>query len=294
MKASILLRQFTFSGLFLLAGIAFASGSLSEYNKKDDQGRKQGFWQIKGYMGNDPSYGAENIVEEGTYVDDKKEGLWKKYYPTGTLKSEITYINNRPNGPYSVFYPSGQLEEKGNWSRNKNTGEFNRFYKNGEPQQEFFFDDTGLRNGVQRYFHENGQLSLEVNIIDGKEAGVMKRFDESGKLIEEKSMNAGQLVAGSIKRYDKPSKDEPKIEIAKDAKTTTTTSDKTNSAHQFQANGFNTLYDKNQQLSQVGEFKNGRLWDGKWHRYDSNGILQRIEIYKNGRYVGDGVLEEQE
>lgn len=33
--------------------------------------------------------------------------------------------------------------------------------------------------------------------------------------------------------------------------------------------------------------------DGKWFKYDENGILIRIEIYKDGRYIGDGVIDEK-
>jgi len=279
--------------LCLFTGLMAADAT--EFNKKDDQGRKQGYWQILGFMNADVAYGSDAIVEEGTYVDDRKEGLWKKYYPSGVLKSEISYLGDRPNGFYSVYYSNGKLEEKGNWARNKNTGEFNRYHSNGNPQQEFFFNDKGIRNGTQRYFHENGQISLEVAIVDGKESGVMKRYDEKGKLIEEKKLVDGKLVEGSIVRYDGVKKSaEPMVEIPANAKTSEPTQDKTNQAHKFNGNGENVLYNQNQQVTQVGEFKNGRLWNGKWNRYDAQGIVTRIEIYKNGKYVGDGVLEEQQ
>lgn len=278
--------------LLLFSGV-FAFDA-TEFNQKDDQGRKQGYWQIKGFMSTDASYSAESVVEEGTYVDDRKEGLWKKYFPNGNIKSEISYINDRPNGIYSVYYSNGNLEEKGNWARNKNTGEFKRFHTNGKPQQEFFFNDKGIRNGTQRYFHENGQLSLEVAIVDGKESGVMRRWDEKGKLTEEKNLADGKLIEGSIVRFDNAKNStEPAMEIPADAKVSEPTKDKTNLAHKFNGNGENVLYNQNQQVTQVGEFKNGRLWNGKWNRYDAQGILSRIEVYKNGKYVGDGVIEDQ-
>lgn len=281
--------------LFLaMSVLAFASSEPSRTNHRDEQGRKQGYWIIKGHMLNDPSYAPGSVVEEGSYLDNRKEGLWKKYYPNGNLKSEITYTMDRPNGPYAVYYESGKVEEKGTWSRNKNTGEFKRFYSNGNPQQEFFFSDKGIRNGVQRYFHENGGKALEVTIVEGKEEGRMRRWDESGKLVEEKDMKGGILVEGSLERYDNRSQESLPVETDVVPVPSKPVQDKTNAADKFRPDGYNVLYDGNNQVTQVGEFKRGRLWNGKWHRYGSDGILKRVEIYKNGKFVGNGVMEDAE
>jgi hypothetical protein len=47
-------------------------------------------------------------------------------------------------------------------------------------------------------------------------------------------------------------------------------------------------------LAQQGEYRNGRLWNGKIYKYDRNGILYRIEAYVNGRYAGNAVLTEDD
>jgi antitoxin component YwqK of YwqJK toxin-antitoxin module len=289
-------RFILFTALVLVTNArAFAlEESGRELNRRDESGRKQGYWVIKGFMSNEAEYSPNSIVEEGTYTDDRKEGLWKRYFPNGNVKSEITYSADRPNGPYTVYYVNGQVEERGNWARNKNTGEFRRFHDNGKPQQVFYFSEKGIRNGTQHYYHENGQLALEVNLVEGKEEGRMRRWDEKGKLTEEKDMKGGILVPGSIKRYDSPASGEKPIATTEAPKNAPVATDKTNQAEKFKPNGYNVLYDSNQQISQVGEFKNGRLWNGKWNRYNSDGILIRTEIYKSGRFVGNGVLETED
>lgn len=40
-----------------------------------------------------------------------------------------------------------------------------------------------------------------------------------------------------------------------------------------------------------GKYQNGILWTGKHYVYDKNGLILRIEIYKEGKYVGDGQLD---
>lgn len=295
--------------LFLLSvgpGNSLCANTISggkELNVTDDSGLRQGYWIIKGYMINDSEYSPNSTVEEGEYRDGKKVGVWKKYWPNNKLKSEIKYVNNRPQGAYSIYYLNGVLEERGIWDRNKNIGEFRRYHRNGEPQQEFYFSDSGKRNGIQRYFHENGQLELEVNIVNGKESGVMNRYYADGSLKESKELTDGKLVDGSIRSYKANShvtKMEQQIQAEEEQLAnenvpipeTATANDEPNEAFIFRPDGYNVLYDENQQVSQIGDFRNGRLWDGKWHRYNSNGILVRIEIYRSGKYIGTGVIEQ--
>jgi hypothetical protein len=39
-----------------------------------------------------------------------------------------------------------------------------------------------------------------------------------------------------------------------------------------------------------GTFKDGRLHDGRHYIYDEFGLLDHIEVYKDGVYVGNGVI----
>ena len=40
-----------------------------------------------------------------------------------------------------------------------------------------------------------------------------------------------------------------------------------------------------------GKYQNGILWTGKQYVYDKNGLILRIEIYKEGKYCGDGQID---
>lgn len=280
--------------LFAVSGV-LAIDTAGEFNRIDDNGLRQGYWIIKGYMIDEPGYSANATVEEGHYINNNKEGLWKKYYPSGQLRNEITFRGDVPYGPYTIYYPTGQVEEKSAWHRNKNVGDFKRFYENGSPQQEFYFADNGKRNGVQKYFYDNGQLALEVNVVNGKEEGEMRRYHPDGKLKEVKKLNNGVLEPGSIKKYRTSSS--PKKQVVAEehiAPKPIEEEAEPNQAHRFEPNGHNILYNKSQQITQAGDFKNGRLWSGKWYRYSPNGMLVKIEMYQEGRYIGSGVIEESD
>ncbi|MBL0315420.1 MAG: toxin-antitoxin system YwqK family antitoxin [Flavobacteriales bacterium] len=273
---------------------SFASGG--EINQTDAKGQRQGYWIIKGSMIDDHAYKPESKVEEGIYLDNRKNGLWKKYWPNGKTRSEINYDHGKPQGEYKLYYENGKLEEHSIWTNSKNTGAFKRYYDNGNPQQDFLFAENGKRNGLQKYYHDNGKIAMEVNIVNGQESGIMRRYNTDGSLAEEKTFENGVLKQGSNKKYKVtetpavPAKDPYDDSVGKESKVT---ADKTNKAQPFKPNGFNTLYDKNGQITQIGEFTEGRLHDGKWYRYNSDGLLIRVEIYKGGKYVGLGVMEEK-
>jgi S-adenosylmethionine synthetase len=44
----------------------------------------------------DPAYAPNAKVEEGAYVNNEKEGMWKRYWPNGAVRSEIYYENGKP------------------------------------------------------------------------------------------------------------------------------------------------------------------------------------------------------
>ena len=283
--------------LFLgLATVPVLAGNNGGINQIDEHGQRQGYWVINGFMSNDRAYAPDETVEEGTYHNSRREGVWKRYWPGGKLMSQVQYLAGKPHGVYSTFYENGQVEETGTWVNNKNIGEFKRFHPNGQPQQAFVFNESGKRNGIQRYFHENGKPELELTVLNGQENGVSKRYNEQGLLVEEKEFAKGVMVPGSLIIHREnpapaaiPAVDPYEKEIGKSSPVAV---EKPNAADVFKPNGFNTLYNKNGDIAQTGQFHKGRLMDGKVFKYNNNGVLVRIEMYKNGRFVGTGVIPE--
>lgn len=264
-------------------------------NKVDVNGKRQGKWLIKANIRVDKGYSEGQIVEEGEYQNTRKQGIWKKYYPDGSVKSEITYVNSRPKGPYILYYPNGEIEEQGNWARTKNTGSFKRYHSNGQVAQDFNFTDGGKRTGKQTYYYENGNLRLEGTWTEGLETGEMKEYYENGDLMSVKNFADGVLDKESVASYAPRQPIEDPIEkVVSDGEDMKVTADHTEQPNQgtFDGNGYKQLFNKNKQIAKDGTFKNYRLMDGKQYVYDENGLLKQIMIFKEGRYIGDGVIEE--
>ncbi len=64
------------------------------------------------------------------------------------------------NGPISVYYPNGKIQVK-----------------------QFFINNR--KAGIWQYYYENGKLKAEIiyNIMTNDEEGVIKNYDEKGKII---------------------------------------------------------------------------------------------------------------
>lgn len=272
----------------------FAGGDT--LNSVDAAGLKQGYWIVYNNVKKLPNYPSDAKVEEGNYADNKKSGIWKTFFPNGVLKGEITYTNNRASGYAKMYREDGKLMEEGVWENNRWVGAFKSYHENGQTFYDFNYTKTGKRQGEQTYYYENGQLMMKGEMKDGKETGTWVGYYENGDKREEKVFNDGTLDDEKTKLYQpqKPlavkyetaaSKEPPKIA---DAKT-----EKTNEAQKpFDGNGYAKLFLAGARVSKDGEFKNFRLINGKDFIYNKdNGALERIALYKEGKYVGDAPIE---
>lgn len=263
-----------------------------EVNKTNAEGKKTGYWVILGKTKPSSGFADDAVMEEGEYDNNKKTGIWKTYYANGKLKSEIEYKNNRPNGVFKTYYENGQVEEEGNWKGTYYTGSFKRFYSNGQVAQEKNFNAAGKSEGTQKYFYENGVEELVFESKNGVENGKMVRKYPNGDVKEEKNFNGGAVVEGTEKQYAMVNPD-VKVDLTPglDNKNSTKSNDKPNEATKLVPDGYNKLYNSNKQISEDGEFKGGKLLNGKKYIYDKNGLLDKIEIYKNGKYAGDAQID---
>ena len=286
----------------LIAIISLFGLNLQAQNAVNENGRKDGHWEIKAGDAGKRDYPADATYEEGDFSNGRKIGVWKTFYPDGKPKSEITFENGRPKGPYKTYFANGQLEEDGNWSLTKNYGTFKRFYEDGTVHQEFEFNATGKRTGTQKYYHPNGKLAIEGNWDGGKESGEVKEYYETGELRVSRFFNDGvnddtktkqfkSKVLTNVPAVKEPEPVKDENNKVKAAVAVNQTQLKANIGV-FDGNGAHTLYNKNRQIAQKGVFKDGRMRDGKIYRYNRDGILERIEVYQAGKYIGEGVIEE--
>lgn len=279
---------FVFVGIFAMP--LLAGNDQGGENVIGPDGKKQGKWVYRGKDRPESGYPAEGKIEEGPYKDDRKEGMWTRYYNDGiTPKIKGEYHNNRPSGMYEKTYPDGTLREKGSFTHNKHVGTLERYHENGQLEYKADFDQEGAEQGTVEYYYANGQEEYVYNIDGGKMSGTATRYWENGDVKEviefgddgvAKSTVYKPMVNPVVVVNDPGLTREPAPAIV---------APRTKGAV-FTANGYNKVYNANDEIWQDGDFRNGSLWNGKVYDYDSDGILLKVRVFQNGYYHSDGQL----
>lgn len=253
--------------LFAGIGLLFAITSYGQdtLNQFDENNYRHGYWLIK--TDNTPAKNREDqLFLEGRYFHGLKTNIWLTYFNNNLIKKEK--------------YNSNHLEHD------------IQYNSNGNVIEECYFDQDGKLIQGQKY---------QYRIINGKNTLVYHgNLGSNYKLLNgeyyDSTYECWFTFKDSLgKYYSTPSNDCDTVKL-KRAKSPTLC-DPTNLP--IPANDQSSvpkLHDPyigkdSKQISEDGEYRNGKLWNGKKYVYDKNGMLQRIEIYKEGKYAGDAQMD---
>jgi antitoxin component YwqK of YwqJK toxin-antitoxin module len=256
-----------------------------EPGKTDESGRKQGHWIVKGKHKPQKNYPPEDKIEEGDYKDSRRNGEWTFFHIGNVPKLKTTFVNNKASGKYIKYHTNGNLKEEGEYRMGRQVGGQTQYFEDGKVKRKQTYNSVGKPVGKVVEYHSNGEVALEANIdpktmkrtsaVWKNEDGSVKRevkYGPDGRPTDVKEGVVKQkAVVGEGQAASKPVGT-----VTKDGKP-------------FNPDGFNMLY-KNDELYQVGKFKAGRLWEGKFYKYDADGLLLKIEKYKGGKYHSDGQM----
>ena len=269
--------------------LLFFSAQIFAQNKRNADGKRQGKWVFTG-----KDYPHKNLpktqkVEEGYYVDGRKEGTWIKYFSDGSIQLKGTYNNNRPEGPYTRYYPNGKIAEQGEYNANGYKGLLLRYHDNGQLAYRANFNNQGQESGKVSYYHPNGKLALSYTVKNGEVQGQVLRYNTNGQIQSSFNVAPDGAISAVQKANNQTTVVATKPVLTSNVYPPRLTNPKTKGLR-FVPNGYNKVYNDNDEIWMDGEFKNGQLYDGKVYDYDLDGILQKVRIYKLGKYHSDGQL----
>ncbi len=157
---------------FLVSLLAGVLGSYAqELNRTDADGKKQGIWK--------KLFPNGTVRYEGEFKDDEPVGLFKYYYKNGKLRA----INNHAdNGTVAnhVYHPNGKIKAKGIYRNTKKDSLWQYF---NEAELLVLEENYALNemHGAQRTYYANAKLGEETNFNHGVKHGVWQKFFDNGK-----------------------------------------------------------------------------------------------------------------
>lgn len=165
------------------------------------------------------SYGHSQILEEGQYVNNEKEGVFKTYDYLGKIQSTETYENDFLNGKAVYYNDKGEEISALVYKNNKpfegkkiidsgyHTEPTEETYNNGFLVEKVSFDDNGknitkFENGKEietiAYHKGSDKMRLKYTVDNFYINGEVIRYDENGKLQNKAIFKNNKLESGVV------------------------------------------------------------------------------------------------
>lgn len=157
-------------------------------NLVDNKGLKQGKWvQSFPELRGNPGY-----EEEGVFVNDKKNGVWRKFTPEGDLLAIENYMNGGKDGLQQYFTFVGTLIREENW-------------RGFNPEDPY---DT-----IPVYGTESNAV-VEFKIVKAEpysvKHGTWKYYDDQGRLINVEEYDRNRLLVPKDEKPEVTTTEKPK------------------------------------------------------------------------------------
>lgn len=95
----------------------------------------------------------------------------------------------------------GITERKGQWVENHQKGEFKQYYASGKLWNDFNYDSSGKKEGVQLSYHTNGNIALKGTWVNGKCTGKLIRYFKNGQIKSTANYVDGNIDSSSYIEY---------------------------------------------------------------------------------------------
>lgn len=169
------MKRFLLYILMLLSVNSILLAQRDNINITDQQGRKQGLW-IK-------EYPNKNIMYEGTFIDDKPVGEFKRYFPDKKLRSVLIYSKDGREADATIYHPNGFISSKGKYIDQLKEGKW-QFYSSlvdGWLINEEHYTKN-IRNGLSQSYYADHTVAEKVNYVNGLKEGEWFQYHQNGKL----------------------------------------------------------------------------------------------------------------
>ena len=147
-------------------------------------------------------YANDKLEYEGSYVKDKKEGLWLSYHYNGVMSDSSYYYKGERVGTSIGWYSNGFISDSSVLD-STGKGVFVSWFDNGVPSSAGRYSDGKKQDGKWKYYHKNGQIS-DIEIYKEGTLIDKKYFDETGTFIADTTTKEIEAAfTGGVKGWQK-------------------------------------------------------------------------------------------
>lgn len=214
---------------------------------------------------------AIGLIDE----NNRKQGLWKEFYPGGTIKAEGLYEDDRKTGTWMYYHLNGKTEQTGKYTKGNPVGLWKWYFESGALLREEYFLN-GLEDGLSVEFDEKGDTVSRGEYIDGEREGSWL-FRQGNQQIR------GYFKAGKMDGEWKHYFDNGRLSFS-------------GKFADGEPTGRHQAYYETGTIKWEGKYVAGKR-EGEWKSYAADGTLNLTIDYRNGieiRYDGIRIKPEFE
>jgi len=267
-------------------------------------------------------YENGQISSEGNFKNGKPEGTWKTYFETGELKSigkrknsvldsiwvfynvegivlkTINYKNDAFDGETKIYNNAGFLRKSENYQEGKKEGFSYTFFENGKIKSKtnyienkkenlaFEYNLDGIPVRVSRYENDFIRSTDVINQVDknGLKQGKYIEFYEGLDQAKWEGEYLNDLKNGYFREYSRKGVllSTTKFSLGEVAE----------NAEELENLEIRTSYYSNGQISSLRSYRDGLL-EGVSKQYDSSGTVTNSKIYRNGKLISEGIIDDE-
>ena len=139
------------------------------------------------------TYATEgNVLEQGDYMNNLREGIYTEFHPNGYIKSTVGYVHGKKQGQLITMDNRGQLLVRSTYHNDILHGSYVKYNRSRIKETKEYVN--GTVSGQVEKFYANGKVMERSNYTDGMLNGVAKWYDQQGNLSIEYTYNMGELV----------------------------------------------------------------------------------------------------
>ena len=175
------MNKFIYISLLCLFPLALSAQNI---NKKDEQGRKQGYWE------NITPLGIK--IYAGNFKDGYPDGEMKRFYKNGIVKARLFFSNKGKKAKAKLYNTYGQLSAEGNYINKQKDSLWQYFNKDEEIRIKEFYTN-GKKDGLSTYYYPNGIIYETYEYKNNLKDGQWIRNNLEGNKIIKASYSKGNL-----------------------------------------------------------------------------------------------------